>query len=236
VEITDALDTVCRHPERDRLLSLEHLLTYIPKSAARVLDCTGTPGQRGVLLKRHGARTVCGLLDESMDVSLLDSGYDAYTQGPLDFVALPDGGAPFDCILCTSALERLRNPDMFLQRIVAALAPGGLLLAVVPNMQYHKIVSALARGRWVYGDSGVWDRQNLRFYTGHEIRALFGRAGLGSCRVASLVRDREEEFPRDTEGYARAGALRFGPLNDATYPSWLTEYFLAMAVKPEGAI
>jgi len=224
-------DTICHAPDRDALLRMDALLPYIPRSASRILDCTGAPAQHGTLLKAHGAQNVIGLLDSSAGIPHGDSGYDDCIQGPLDFVTLPPTDPPFDCIVCTAALERLRNPDAFLPRLLERLAPGGYFLATVPNMQYHKIVCALAQGRWVYGDSGVWDRKNLRFYTARELKQLLLLAGMRDCKIASLVKDSETEFPRDADTYARSGPLRIGPLDDASYQAWLAEYYLAVAVK-----
>lgn len=226
----EATDTISHQPDRAQKLSLDHLLRYVPRSASRVLDCTGEWGGRGHRLKSRGAREVVGLVDATAGEPGPDEGYDRAIQGPLDFVKLPPPS--FDCILCTSALERLRNPETFLPPLLGLLAPGGLFLVVVPNMQYHKIVCALAEGRWAYGESGVWARNNLRFYTARELRWLMDRAGVAPCKLASLVADEPPAFPRDSEGIARVGRLCIGPLDEDSYPAWLTEYYLLLAVKP----
>ncbi|MBL7646902.1 MAG: methyltransferase domain-containing protein [Candidatus Hydrogenedentes bacterium] len=226
----EAPDTICHHPERARNLSLEYILDFVPPSAARILDCTGTWGQRGHRIKSRGAREVIGLVDATAGTPGPHEGYDEVVQGPLDFVQLPR--QRFDCMICGDALERLRNPEAFLPPLLKLLAPGGLFLAAVPNMQYHKIVCALAEGRWDYGERGVWSRDNLRFYTAHELRWLMNRAGVAQCKLASLVADAPGDFPRDEAGYARAGRLRIGPLGDDAYAAWLIEYYLLLAVKP----
>lgn len=231
VNATNIPDTVCHLPERAERLTLAHLLNYVPRSAARLLDCTGEWGGRGHQLKAHGAREVIALVDSTAGAPGPDEGYDHCTQGPLDFVNLPSALPPFDCVVCTGALERLRNPEAFLPNLLNVLVPGGLFLAVVPNMQYHKIVCALAEGNWTYGESGVWDRKNLRFYTAHELRWLMNRAGIAHCKLASLVADEPGVFPRDSRGIARVGRLRIGPIDDGSYPAWLTEYYLLLAVK-----
>lgn len=223
-------DTLCHHADRARNLSLDHLLDFVPRSAARVLDCAGEWGRRGHLLKSRGVREVFGVVDVTAGAPGTDEGYDGVVQGPLDFVELP--GGRFDCLICTSALERLRNPEAFLPTLLKLLAPGGLFLATVPNMQYHKIVCALTEGHWTYGDGGVWDRNNLRFYTAHELRWLMNRSGVSQCKLASLVADDPAAFPRDADGFVRSGRLRIGPLEDDAYPAWLTEYYLVLAVKP----
>ncbi len=226
----EAPDTTCHHPQRAHNLSLECLLDYVPRAAARVLDCTGEWGRRGHQLKARGVREVFALVDATAGEPGPDEGYDKVIQGPLDFVELPD--PRFDCIICSAALERLRNPEAFLPSLLKLLAPGGLFIATVPNMQYHKIVCALSEGHWSYGEGGVWGRKNLRFYTAHELRWLMNRAGVAQCKLASLVADDSAAFPRDEAGYVRAGRLHIGPLPDDLYPAWLTEYYLVLAVKP----
>lgn len=228
-----APDTVCRATGRDRLLSAEHLASYVPTAARQVLVCCGDVSPLGSALKARGATRVFGLIDVSAGPAGREAGYDGLSQGPLDFLPLPEEPDAFDCIVCRFALERLRNPESFLQKLAERLAPGGLFLAMVPNMQYHKIVCALAEGRWNYGDSGVWDRRNLRFFTAREIRVLLAGAGLENARVASLVKDDGAEFPRDESGFVQAGRLRIGPLEDPVYPAWLTEYYVALAIRPE---
>lgn len=230
--IHQAPDTVSNHPDRTHRLSLAHLLSYVPRSVERVLDCTGELGGRGHALRAHGIREVVGLIDISAGEPGVDEGYDHVVQGPLDFITLPPGQPLFDCVLCTAALERLRNPESFLPALVERLAPGGLFLAVVPNMQYYKIVATLTEGRWAYGESGVWGKNNLRFYTAHELRWLMNRVGFSQCKLASLVADEPTSFPRDETGSVRMGRLRIGPLDDDTYPAWLTEYYLVVAAKP----
>lgn len=232
--VTTASDTLSHSTDRALRLNLEHLLSYVPRSAARILDCTGEWGGRGHRLKSRGAREVVGLVDATAGTPGPDEGYEHLTQGPLDFVDMPPALPPFDCIICTGALERLRNPEAFLPTLLNSLAPGGLFLAVVPNMQYHKIVCALTEGHWFYGESGVWDQKNLRFYTAHELHWLMNRAGVVHCKLASLVADEPAVFPRDGEGMARAGRLRIGPIDEGSYPQWLTEYYLLLAVKPGG--
>lgn len=226
-----AIDTISHQSDRARKLSLDALLEYVPRAAARVLDCTGEWGSRGLALKSRGAREVIGLVDATAGEPGPTEGYDQVIQGPLDFIELPPERSVFDCILCSFALERLRNPEAFLPELLKRLAPGGLFLAVVPNMQYHKIVCALTEGHWTYGDSGVWDRKNLRFYTAHELRWLMDRAGVSQCKLASLVADAPEAFPLDGDGIAHIGRLRIGPLSQDAYPAWLTEYYLLLAVK-----
>jgi len=226
------LDTICRIPDREERLSLRGLLPYVPRSARRILDCTGHGGARAAAFRAHGASYVFGMLDGTVGSLPEDHGYDEVAQGPLDFLAPPGAPSSFDCIVCTGALERLRNPEAFLPTLLSRLVPGGMFLATVPNMQYHKIVCALSEGRWVYGESGVWAKENLCFYTGRELAWLMNRAGIGTCKLGSIVADAPDAFPRGDDGHVRVGRLNIGPIDEDAYPAWLTEYYILVGVKP----
>ena len=222
-------DTQSHHPDRAACLAVDALLPCIPVSAKRVLDCTGVLAQRGVALKNRGIPEVFGLVDASAGTPRGDEGYDQLLLGSLDFLTLPYEAGSVDCILCTHVLERLRNPEAFLKRLLECLCPGGMLIMTIPNLQYHKTVFMLAEGRWCYGNSGIMARENLRFYTAHEMRWMLQRLGITNARFTSLVSDEEETLPRDGDGCVRRGGVCAGPLSDELYRAWLTEYYLMLA-------
>ena len=222
-------DTVCDAPDRATRLSLASLLPYVPTSARRVLDCTGEWANRGAALKAHGVREVVGLVDASAGEPAGGEGYDQLVTGPLDFTPIDFEPGSFDCLIFNHVLERLRNPEAFLKPVFECLSPGGLAVLTVPNVLYHKAVFSLAEGRWCYGESGVFARKNLRFYTAYEIRWILQRMGITNVRFASLVGDGESALPRDEQGFVRRGSIRIGPLSDEQYAAWRTEYYLVLA-------
>ena len=116
------LDTICHAPDRAHRLSLDYLLSCVPRSARRVLDCAVAPGARAAALREHGARTVVGLFAETPDPGEA-AGYDVVIPGPMDFAALPPVSET-DCILCTGVLERLRNRTRLFRRCWSAGAGG----------------------------------------------------------------------------------------------------------------
>lgn len=79
----------------------------------------------------------------------------------------------FDYIIFADVLEHLRDPWNTLSRIRPLLAPEGHVLASLPNIMHHSIVSQLINGHWTYTNAGILDKTHLRFFTLQEMISLF---------------------------------------------------------------
>jgi tetratricopeptide (TPR) repeat protein len=97
--------------------------------------------------------------------------------GDAETLALPFPPGTFDCVICADVLEHLRDPWAFLARVRPLLAPQGLLLASIPNVQFVQVLWELAQGRWTYQPAGILDRTHLRFFTRREFRRALRAAG-----------------------------------------------------------
>ena len=93
-------------------------------------------------------------------------------RAPLDYPA-----GHFQLLLCGDVLEHLVDPWGTLARLQRLLAPGGVLVCSVPNVQYFPVALGLLRGRFDYRDAGVLDRTHLRFFTRRSARQLVEGAG-----------------------------------------------------------
>ncbi|MDQ1485888.1 MAG: hypothetical protein QOJ62_1581 [Actinomycetota bacterium] len=110
-------------------------------------------------------------------------------------------GLEFDVILCLDVLEHLVEPGAVLTRLTALLAPGGVIVASVPNVTHAAVRLQLLRGEFTYTDTGLLDRTHVRFFDRNEIGALFDGAGLTVLeRLAVLREPHETEIPVDLEG------------------------------------
>jgi 2-polyprenyl-3-methyl-5-hydroxy-6-metoxy-1,4-benzoquinol methylase len=90
----------------------------------------------------------------------------------------------FDCITFNHVLEHMLDPWEAMERTRERLAPGGSVVAVIPNIRYLTVLMDLAfRGRWEYQDTGLLDRTHLRFFTRGSVRSLFEDAGLRIDRL-----------------------------------------------------
>jgi hypothetical protein len=93
--------------------------------------CTTADGDLGVgVLREAGADIVVSLIDDDQPVTRAALGADeslaGCVQGDLRTVPLPPRS--YDIVLCALLLQRIEHAELVLDRLVAAIRPGGLLL------------------------------------------------------------------------------------------------------------
>ncbi len=87
------------------------------------------------------------------------------------------GEERFDVVTFGDVLEHLVNPDRVLEDTRHILAPGGYVVASIPNVAHASLRLALLGGDFSYTDLGLLDRTHLRFYTRETLDELFRNAG-----------------------------------------------------------
>ncbi len=114
---------------------------------------------------------------------------DRVWQGDVESLDLDIAAGSLDAVLCLDVLEHLVDPWQTAARLATLLAPGGVLVASLPNIRNHRILADLIfRGVWEYRDNGILDRTHLRFFTRRSAVALVAGAGLTVERVNPLAR------------------------------------------------
>jgi len=104
--------------------------------------------------------------------------YDQAIALDIEQEELPLSPGSVDCIIVGDMMARLREPGDVLHRLAKLLAPSGELLATIPNVQHHAMVSALLRGDWQYGSVVGLDHGHVRQWTYSTAIKLFLDAGL----------------------------------------------------------
>ncbi|MDQ2992132.1 MAG: class I SAM-dependent methyltransferase [Candidatus Eremiobacteraeota bacterium] len=116
----------------------------------------------------------------------------------------------FDVAICADILEHLRDPRRVLEGLRTVLAPGGCVLASIPNVAHGAVRLALLAGRFEYQPFGILDDTHVHFYTNNSITALFEDAGyviVSTARTLTPIFDSEaflvpkiarEDFPPET--------------------------------------
>lgn len=210
----------------------EALLRFIPTAARRVLDCACGDGRRGAAIKARAQAEVAGIERDPEAAALASKALDRVWCGDLCAARTSFPDDYFDCAVCDDVLAQVRDPKAALNEVRRVLGPGGLLLATVPNLQYHETVRMLAEGRWTYAETGIMAWNHLRFYTAHELVRTLRDAGFTVHKCGPLISDPPAALPRGEDGMIRMGRISIGPLNDDDYKAYLTQQYIVFAAKP----
>lgn len=90
---------------------------------------------------------------------------------------IPRTHGTFDVVLFADVLEHLADPIHVLEQVKPALAPGGRVLASIPNVAHWSVRLRLLAGRFDYRPTGIMDATHLRWFTREGVRRLFHGAG-----------------------------------------------------------
>ncbi len=153
----------------------EEVMPLVPRSAHSFLDVGG--GQGGFLRALKSSRPCETHLAEfsAAACSLARGHVDRVWQG--DFLNAAFDRS-FDCISFLDVLEHTTEPLKWLGRAHTLLAPGGSVIASIPNVAHWFVIADLLEGRWDYAPVGIHCITHLRFFTRHGIEQLFEQAGM----------------------------------------------------------
>ena len=163
-------------------------LEHHPPANLLDLGCSG-----GLLSERVRAfgHTITGV--DVLEIEGIRDRVDCFIQANLD-EGLPDAVAehgPYDVVLCADILEHVRQPEQLLRAIRGLLAPGGVLIASVPNFGHWYARVRTALGMFDYDQRGVLDNGHVRFFTRRGLLRRLRNAGF------SVVRQEATGLPLD---------------------------------------
>ncbi len=198
------------HPRRE-------MAGFVPRSTKVMLDIGCGAGAFAAGLKQDGrSLEIWGVEMTPEAAKLATEVLDKVLVGDIVSV-LPDLPlGRFDCIVLNDVLEHVIHPEEVLARIQPLLAPGGVVVASIPNVRYFfNVWNLVAGGRWDYTDEGILDRTHLRFFTRSSMKRMFQQKGY---RVESM------------QGINPTGSLKFQLMNVLTLGRWSDMKFLQFAV------
>lgn len=147
----------------------------VAAGSQRILDVGCAAGKMAAELKQKHQAEVWGIEPvaeaASEAQSVLDKVICAGIEAALD--QLPD--QYFDTIIFADVLEHLSEPESVLRSMRSKLAPGGEIIASIPNIRHWSVLKDLLEGRWEYQDAGILDRTHLKFFTRSSIVDLLAR-------------------------------------------------------------
>ena len=166
------------------------VLPYVPATARWVLDVGCSFGGFGAAVKRERPDAVVwGIEPNPAAAGAAEGRLDRVIRGPFP----PNDGdllaGRFDCVTFNDVLEHMADPWAALRHTQRLLAPGGAVVASLPNVRHITVLSGLLRGHWTYEESGILDRTHLRFFTRRSACAMFDSAGYDVQRVGFITYD-----------------------------------------------
>jgi glycosyltransferase involved in cell wall biosynthesis len=140
----------------------------------RVLDLGCSDGALGAELRTHGHHVTGVDIEEHPGVR---DRVDEFVVADLD-AGVPDAvGRDFDVIVAADVLEHVREPQPLLESLAGRLAPGGSIIACVPNFGHWYPRARVALGRFDYDRRGILDRDHVRFFTRKSLERTIDNAG-----------------------------------------------------------
>jgi GT2 family glycosyltransferase/2-polyprenyl-3-methyl-5-hydroxy-6-metoxy-1,4-benzoquinol methylase len=198
-----------RRRER-RLVYFEHdrpeVRALVPEAARRILDVGCGGGLLGAALRSLRGAHVTGIELDPAAAARAKERLDEVRVGDAigSMAALPD--ASFDAILFADLLEHLAEPEMALAQARRLLAPGGVVVASLPNVRHWSVVKQLLAGDFRYEPAGILDRTHLRFFTRASALRLFAQHGFAVVR-ATGSRWAEEGAPPEVVAALEAAGV-----------------------------
>ena len=161
----------------------------------RVLELGCSTGQMSRVLQERGCQVVA--IEEDVEAAKrAEEHCERLVVGDLEQLDFDVelGDRRFDVIVAADVLEHLKDPESVLRRLRPFLAPGGYLVASIPNVTHGSVRLALLAGSFPYAETGLLDRTHLRFYDRASMSEMLSRGSFSPVHVdtVDLEIDRSE--------------------------------------------
>lgn len=191
------------------------MLPFVPEKAKVILELGCGEGEFAANLKSERQVHVTGIEPFAAAAQAANSRLDRVLSVDANAGVLELQGLQFDCIVCNDVLEHLPDPWDTLKRLRSLMAPGGVLVASLPNMRFMPVLKDLVlKGNWNYVDQGVMDRTHLRFFTRKSMCVLFQESGYQVTKIQGI---NAIKFPWKFE---LLNKMIFGALSDAKFEQY----------------
>lgn len=149
----------------------------------RVLDLGCSDGALSLRLRKLGHDVTAVDLEEHEGVR---ERVHRFVAANLDDGVPDEVGDGYDIVMCADVLEHVRHPEKLLEGARRVLAPGGSIIASVPNFAHWYPRTRVALGAFDYDRRGILDAGHLRFFTRRSFEHLIDGAGLAVRRRESV--------------------------------------------------
>jgi 2-polyprenyl-3-methyl-5-hydroxy-6-metoxy-1,4-benzoquinol methylase len=207
--MTEGADGVVLKYDFDR----HELIPFLPDTARTLLDVGCGSGAFGRLLRtKRPELELWAVEPDPTSAKAAQDGFDRVIVGHFPNKELP--GATFDVVMCADVLEHMAEPGQGLRGAAEVLAPGGVMVASIPNVRNWRDVlwPLLGHGAWTYTERGILDSTHLRFFTRRSMCQLFVDNGWSVQSVTGINMHRRERL---------LSALSVRRLDDFLFPQYV---------------
>jgi glycosyltransferase involved in cell wall biosynthesis len=189
------------YPLKDNKYSSHGIAQRMIGSNQRVLDLGCGEGFLAAAVGKDG-NDVSGI--DVIPAPRRRDAFNSYTCGDLNcgLSQFRLSAGSFDRILMLDVLQQLANPEALLREAAPLLAANGKIIVSLPNVANITVRSAMALGRFSYGERGILDRRHLRFYTLKTAREMLARCGYRIAAARPTIIPLELVFDLPPNGMA----------------------------------
>ena len=204
------------------------VIELVPQSVIKILEIGCAAGETGGELKRQNpSREVIGVEFNEKAAQKAAKVLDRVFVGDSERLELPYPEGYFDCIIYSDVLEHLRDPEALLKRHKRLLAPDGMMVMSIPNVQHISVLNQMMEGRFTYQDEGLLDRTHIHFFTLHEIQEMLKRCGLATALVQGKRAD--SIYQEGSKGTLSIGRWRIDSLSESEMFNFFVFQYLVVA-------
>jgi GT2 family glycosyltransferase/glycosyltransferase involved in cell wall biosynthesis/2-polyprenyl-3-methyl-5-hydroxy-6-metoxy-1,4-benzoquinol methylase len=170
-------------------------LLDLVRPGTRVLDVGCATGRFAAALRQRDCR-VTGVEFDAEAASAARERCDEVLEGDIGQLLVSGAfeGRVFDVVIAADVLEHLVDPWSVVRGLRTLLAPGGVVLASIPNVTHASVILEMCAGRFPLRPEGLLDMTHLRFFGEESALSLFTDNGYAAQVVARVRHD-----PRHTE-------------------------------------
>lgn len=99
----------------------------------------------------------------------------------------------FDVVIFDDSIQKFRDPWNVLKSIHSFIKKDAHLFVSIPNIMYVTALNSIIGGNFEYTNSGILNKDNLRFFTLNEVRNLFESNGYDVLEISSISSNRNNE-------------------------------------------
>ncbi len=160
---------------------------FVPIAARRVLEVGCHTGAFGAALKAQTPDVQVWGVEPHPEAAAVAAGrLDRVYVQPYD-AACPLPVQYFDAVVFNDVLEHIVDPWASLRLARRHVAPGGVVVASIPNLLHqHNLQHLLLERDFKYEDNGIRDRTHLRFFTRRSMLRMFEESGWRVARIAGI--------------------------------------------------